>query len=168
MSIFKRKSKEEKDIHNTDIPANNQSSETKSSGDTMTIADIEKAIEHYRGTPDAAVLLDVAGLAYLRGDYGAKEDIDKAISCYESLDALGDLKGRCMWGKCLQIKGLETGEKFLFSLGCYKIYDSYKNGYDPAIEELRMSYETGLFENIDSFEDFLAFCEDCSNIKDVN
>lgn len=128
--------------------------------ESVDIKDIEKAIEHYKSTPSEITLLHSAGMAYLNGEYNAEINNDKALDYFRRASDLGHAESQYKCGQMYMIKGLKNNDSMTFVLGVTEVYKAYKNGCEPAKEELQDVVDTGFFQNVYSLEDLLNILEE--------
>lgn len=146
---------------------NQQDTEKPNNSDekTFKLEDLIKACDHYAGTDDEAFLVKLLADCLYNGTNGIERNLDMAYDYYSRLSNLDRAAGICGLGRTDIAIGLERDDRFRFSLGVKRVYEAYTLGDEDAKKTLEIVAESGMFDNITTFDEMVHFCASCNDIK---
>ena len=146
---------------------NQQDTEKPNNSDekTFKLEDLIKACDHYAGTDDEAFLVKLLADCLYNGTNGIERNLDMAYYYYSRLSNLDRAAGICGLGRTDIAIGLERDDRFRFSLGVKRVYEAYTLGDEDAKKTLEIVAESGMFDNITTFDEMVHFCASCNDIK---
>lgn len=132
---------------------------------TFKLEDLVKACDHYAGTEDETFLVKLLADCLYNGTNGIERNLDMAYDYYSRLSNLDRAAGICGLGRTNIAIGLERDDRFRFSLGVNRVYEAYTLGDEDAKKTLEIVAESGMFDNITTFNEMVHFCANCNDIK---
>lgn len=129
------------------------------------LEDLVKACDHYAGTDDETFLVKLLADCLYNGTNGIERNLDMAYDYYSRLSNLDRAAGICGLGRTDIAIGLERDDRLRFSLGVNRVYEAYNLGNEDAKETLKIIAESGMFDNVTTFDEMIRFCASCNDIK---
>lgn len=147
--------------------SNQQGTEKPNNSDekTFKLEDLIKACDHYASTDDEAFLVKLLADCLYNGTNGIERNLDMAYDYYSRLSNLDRAAGICGLGRTDIAIGLERDDRLRFSLGVNRVYEAYNLGNEDAKETLKIIAESGMFDNVTTFDEMIRFCASCNDIK---
>lgn len=125
----------------------------------LDLNDMIKACDYYKGTDNEEFLVKLLADSLLNGTNGIQINYELALTYYQRLSRINPIAGQCGMGKTNIAIGLKDDDRFQFCLGVNNVYEAYLKGCDDAKPVLEFLAESGLFEDVSTFDEMIQLCQ---------